>query len=188
MTERKYNIYFVVDDECRNESYLCKKSNGRFVFGDQCKMYRFVNQFYFPDLSGAVVKHFKRHNVIFLTDFLSVDRFYEAYSYACFYKSQGKMENQIEIEHVLLVIACDNLSKAVLRYLMDQGYQINVESPGIYFIEKNGDIGSLIIAKKKEMVMVNADPSILKLKALLNPAPLPQISKKVGADVCSPMR
>lgn len=81
---------------------------------------------------------FRRYNIIEYkspVDYLSIDDFYKVYGYACFYKSDSSLEDQIPIDEITISLMCSHYPRKLFLYLeLNCGYQIQKIEDGIYYI------------------------------------------------------
>ena len=95
---------------------------------------------------------FRKHNIIEYKspdDYLSIDDFYKVYGYACFYKSDTSIANEIKITDLTITFVCEGYPRKLIRYLeTTKKYKISKHENGIDYVE--GDIIPIqIIVKKK---------------------------------------
>ena len=95
---------------------------------------------------------FRKHNIIEYKspdDYLSIDDFYKVYGYACFYKYDISITNEIKITDLTISFVCEGYPRKLIRHLeTTKKYKISKHGNGIYYVE--GDIIPIqIIVKKK---------------------------------------
>jgi len=67
---------------------------------------------------------------------LNIDDFYEVYAYACFYKADSPVDNQIKIDDITISFFCHRCTKKLIKHLTkDKGYRITRLEQGIYYIK-----------------------------------------------------
>ena len=85
---------------------------------------------------------FRGHNVVEYKspdDSLSIDDFYKVYGYACFYKSDSPVTDQIKINDITISFFCSRYPKKLVKHLTkERGFRIIQPEKGIYYIE--GDL------------------------------------------------
>ena len=81
---------------------------------------------------------FRRHNIVEYKspgDYLNIDDFYKVYGYACFYKSDVTISNEIKIDDISISFMCYRFPKKLMRHLQEvKHYNIQQEEKGIYYI------------------------------------------------------
>ena len=81
---------------------------------------------------------FRRHNIVEYKspkDSLSVDDFYKVYGYACFYKSDVKAAESVDMEELTITFACHRYPAKLFRHLREKRkFQIRKVEEGIYYI------------------------------------------------------
>ena len=85
---------------------------------------------------------FRKHNIVEYKspeDYLSVDDFYKVYGYACFYKSDAKLENGIPADEITISFVCKGYPYKLVKHLRKKrDLEIVRFDRGIYYI--TGDI------------------------------------------------
>ena len=81
---------------------------------------------------------FRRYNIVEYKspkDSLSVDDFYKVYGYACFYKSDVKTAESVDMDELTITFACHRYPAKLFRYLREKRkFQIRKVEEGIYYI------------------------------------------------------
>ena len=81
---------------------------------------------------------FRRHNIVEYKspkDSLSVDDFYKVYGYACFYKSDVKTAESVDMEELTITFACHRYPEKLFRHLREKRkFRIQKVEEGIYYI------------------------------------------------------
>ena len=78
------------------------------------------------------------------TDYLSVDDFYKAYGYACFYKADTGKTNEIPAEEISITFVSKNYPRKMIRHLINaRKYTIEKKEAGIYYVY--GDVFAIQI-------------------------------------------
>ena len=81
---------------------------------------------------------FRRHNIVEYKspkDSLNVDDFYKVYGYACFYKSDVKTAESVDMEELTITFACHKYPAKLFRHLREKRkFQIRKVEEGIYYI------------------------------------------------------
>lgn len=81
---------------------------------------------------------FRRYNIVEYKspkDSLSVDDFYKVYGYACFYKSDVKAAESVDMEELTITFACHRYPAKLFRHLREKRkFQIRKVEEGIYYI------------------------------------------------------
>ena len=81
---------------------------------------------------------FRRHNIVEYKspkDSLSVDDFYKVYGYACFYKSDVKTAESVDMDELTITFACHRYPAKLFRHLREKRkFQIRKVEEGIYYI------------------------------------------------------
>ena len=93
-----------------------------------------------PDtvITNDIGRFFKGHNLLEFksaSDYLSVDAFYRALSYAYLYKSQGAEVDRIRLSDVTLTILCFPYPQSLFSALKDDGVDVTEESAGVYRLD-----------------------------------------------------
>ena len=119
---------------------------------------------------------FRKENVIEYKspdDYISVDDFYQVYSYACIYK----VLNKIDIRDLTLTFAGSRHPRELLSHLQEiRGYTVEEKLPGIYTVQ--GDILPIQVINSRKL---SADEN-LWLKDLDNKLEAPDI-QRVTAEI-----
>jgi len=93
------------------------------------------------------------HNIIDYKspdDYLSIDDFYKVYGYACFYKYDTSITNEIKITELTISFVCEGYPRKLIRHLeTTKKYKISKHGNGIYYVE--GDIIPIQIIVKKHL-------------------------------------
>ena len=77
-------------------------------------------------------------------DYLSVDDFYKAYGYACFYKADTGKTNEIPAEEISITFVSKNYPRKMIRHLINaRKYTIEKKEAGIYYVY--GDVFAIQI-------------------------------------------
>ena len=95
---------------------------------------------------------FRKHNIVEYKspdDYLSIDDFYKVYGYACFYKYDTSIINEIKITDITITFVSEGYPRKLIQHLEKiKKYKISKYENGIYYVE--GDIIPIqIIVKKK---------------------------------------
>lgn len=79
---------------------------------------------------------FRKYNIVEYkspADYFFVDDFYRVYGYACFYKADSALENQISVHDITITLVCHKYPKSLARHLekerqyrMEQGIEIGI--------------------------------------------------------------
>ena len=81
---------------------------------------------------------FRRYNIVEYKspkDSLSVDDFYKVYGYACFYKSDVKTAESVDMDELTITFACHRYPAKLFRHLREKRkFQIRKVEVGIYYI------------------------------------------------------
>ncbi len=81
---------------------------------------------------------FRRYNIVEYKspkDSLSVDDFYKVYGYACFYKSDVKTAESVDMEELTITFACHRYPEKLFRHLREKRkFRIQKVEEGIYYI------------------------------------------------------
>lgn len=81
---------------------------------------------------------FRRHNIVEYKspkDSLNVDDFYKVYGYACFYKSDVKTAESVDMEELTITFACHRYPEKLFRHLREKRkFRIQKVEEGIYYI------------------------------------------------------
>lgn len=81
---------------------------------------------------------FKKYNIVEYKspdDYLSVDDFYKVHGYACFYKSDTKKANEINVDEVTVSFVCPRYPRKLVKHLTKRLNRIvEKKEPGIYYI------------------------------------------------------
>lgn len=81
---------------------------------------------------------FRRYNIVEYKspeDSLSVDDFYKVYGYACFYKSDVKTAESVDMYELTITFACHRYPAKLFRHLREKRkFQIRKVEEGIYYI------------------------------------------------------
>ena len=92
---------------------------------------------------------FLGHNIIEYKspgDYLSVNDFYKAYGYACFYQSDTEKIRQIDPEDITIAFVCNHYPRQMLKHLCDfRKISIKTYAPGIYHLTGDSFPMQLII-------------------------------------------
>lgn len=83
-------------------------------------------------------RFFRKHNIIEYKapdDYLSIDDFYKVYGYACFYKADTQVADEIKIDELTLSFVCYKRPQKLISHLKKQKFEILEVEPGIYYIE-----------------------------------------------------
>lgn len=68
-------------------------------------------------------------------DYLSIDDFYKAYGYACFYKADTGKTNEIITEEMTISFVCNHYPRELFQHLeTERRCSIHEEEPGIYYV------------------------------------------------------
>jgi len=96
---------------------------------------------------------FRKYNIIEYKspdDYLCIDDFYKVYGYACFYKYDTSIVNEIKITDITITFISEGYPRKLLRHLENtKKYRILKYENGIYYIE--GDIIPIQIIVKKRL-------------------------------------
>ena len=83
-------------------------------------------------------KIFKKYNIVEYKspdDYLNIDDFYKVHGYACFYKSDTKKVNEIDVKDVTITFVSHGYPRELLQHLMQTlHYKIEQQEKGIYYI------------------------------------------------------
>jgi len=81
---------------------------------------------------------FKKHNIIEYKgpeDYLSIDDYFKVYGYACFYKAETRLENEISAKDITLTFVCRRYPQKLIRYLQrEEHLTVERQEEGIYYI------------------------------------------------------
>lgn len=95
---------------------------------------------------------FRKYNVIEYkgpTDYLSIDDFYKAYGYTCFYKSDALTVDAIPIEELTMTLVCTKYPGKLFRHLgQKKRYSVRNVEDGIYYVEGNHIPIQIIVTSK----------------------------------------
>ena len=72
---------------------------------------------------------FRRYNIVEYKspkDSLSVDDFYKVYGYACFYKSDVKTAESVDMDELTITFACHRYPEKLFRHLREKNRQRNL--------------------------------------------------------------
>ena len=84
------------------------------------------------------------------TDYLSVDDFYKAYGYACFYKADTGKTNEIPAEEISITFVSKNYPRKMIRHLINaRKYTIEKKESGIYYVY--GDVFAIQIIVTRQL-------------------------------------
>jgi len=87
---------------------------------------------------------FRKHNLIEYKspdDYLSIDDFYKVYGYACFYKYDTSITNEIKITDLTISFVCEGYPRKLIRHLeTTKKYKISKHGNGIYYVEGDMNI------------------------------------------------
>ena len=96
---------------------------------------------------------FRKHNIIEYKspdDYLSIDDFYKVYGYACFYKYDTSIINEIKITDITISFVTEGYPRKLMKHLENtKKYKISKYENGIYYVE--GDIIPIQIIVKKRL-------------------------------------
>lgn len=85
---------------------------------------------------------FRKHNIIEYKssdDYFSIDDFYKVYGYACFYKTDARAVNMIQIQDLTISLVCSKYPRKLMSHLkFERKYSIQKIESGIYYV--NGDV------------------------------------------------
>lgn len=80
---------------------------------------------------------FRTHNIVEYKspdDYLSIDDFYKAYGYTCFYKASNKNVDKISVNELSITFVCKNYPKKLAEHLKEQKRMTITERyEGIYY-------------------------------------------------------
>lgn len=109
---------------------------------------------------------FRTHNIVEYKspeDYLSIDDFYKAYGYTCFYKASTKNVDEISVNELSITFVCKSYPKKLAEHLKEQKEMtITEQFEGIYYIV--GDIIAMQLIVTSELTPENN----LWLKSLTN--------------------
>ena len=86
------------------------------------------------ELSSSIGKMFSEYNIIEYKspdDELGIDAFFQAYTYACYYKSSADKENERRDQDITVVLVKQRYPVILTRYLESRGCVITEKQPGI---------------------------------------------------------
>lgn len=96
---------------------------------------------------------FRKYNIIEYKspkDYLSVDDFYLVYAYACLYKSDTNLVNEILAEDVTITFVCSHYPRELMNHLKKvRNYEIEYMEKGICYVK--GDFFPIQIVLTKEL-------------------------------------
>lgn len=96
---------------------------------------------------------FRKYNIIEYKspkDYLSVDDFYLVYAYACLYKSDTNLVNEILAEDVTITFVCSHYPRELMNHLKKvRNYEIEYMEKGICYVR--GDFFPIQIVLTKEL-------------------------------------
>ncbi|MBQ9701239.1 MAG: hypothetical protein IJV71_11555, partial [Lachnospiraceae bacterium] len=100
---------------------------------------------------------FRTHNIVEYKspdDYLSIDDFYKAYGYTCFYKASNKNVDEISVNELSITFVCKNYPKKLAEHLKEQKRMTITEKyEGIYYIV--GDIIPIQLIVTSELTPEN---------------------------------
>ncbi|MGN0167203.1 MAG: 3-isopropylmalate dehydrogenase, partial [Acetatifactor sp.] len=81
---------------------------------------------------------FRKYNIVEYkspTDYLSIDDFYKVHAYACFYKSDTSVVDEIKAEEITISFVCKNYPRKLAAHLREvRNFEICPFEQGIYYI------------------------------------------------------
>lgn len=86
------------------------------------------------ELSSSIGKMFSVYNIIEYKspdDELGIDAFFQAYTYACYYKSSADRENERKDRDITVILVKQRYPLSLARYLESRGCVITEKLPGI---------------------------------------------------------
>lgn len=86
------------------------------------------------ELSSSIGKMLSAYNIIEYKspdDELGIDAFFQAYTYACYYKSSADRENERKDRDITVILVKQRYPLSLVRYLESRGCVIAEELPGI---------------------------------------------------------
>lgn len=96
-------------------------------------------------------KIFRKYNVVEYkspSDYMSIDDFYKVYGYACFYKADSNIVDDISIKEMTISLVCEGYPRKLIEHLEHvRGFLIKKEETGIYYVY--GDIMPIQIITTK---------------------------------------
>ena len=90
------------------------------------------------EIKKNIGRIFREHNIIEYKsprDYLSDDDFYKAYAYACLYKILAGKTAKTSIKDITITFVSSKYPQHMCEYLKNEGYEINRQEQGIYYIE-----------------------------------------------------
>lgn len=79
---------------------------------------------------------------------MSIDDFYKVYGYACFYKADSNIVDDISIKEMTISLVCEGYPRKLIEHLEHvRGFLIKKEETGIYYVY--GDIMPIQIITTK---------------------------------------
>ncbi|MBO5352345.1 MAG: 3-isopropylmalate dehydrogenase [Anaerotignum sp.] len=95
---------------------------------------------------------FRKHNIIEYKspgDYLCIDDFYKVFGYACFYKSDTGIMNEIKAEEITISYVCSRYPREMMRHCRKVlGLQVVCQEQGIYYISGAWFPIQLIVTKE----------------------------------------
>ncbi len=83
------------------------------------------------------------------TDSLSIDDFYKAYGYTCFYKSGGEVIDEIRASDVTITFVCNHYPRKMLNKLKaERNITVRRVDSGIYYLEGDAIPIQLLLTRK----------------------------------------
>lgn len=86
------------------------------------------------ELSSSIGKMFSAYNIIEYKspdDELGIDAFFQAYTYACYYKSSADRENERKDRDITVILVKQRYPLSLVRYLESRGCVLTEKFPGI---------------------------------------------------------
>lgn len=102
-------------------------------------------------IRNKIGKIFKRYNIIEYKspgDELGIDVFYKVVAYACLYKNSSDRENGYKAEDITITLVRHSYPRTLMKYLQNEGYEVEKDTAGIYTISGNIMFSMQVIVSK----------------------------------------
>lgn len=102
-------------------------------------------------IQNEIGKIFRGHNIIEYTspdDGMTIDDFFKTLGYAFLYKGLGEKVNQIPLSELTVSLFRASAPKELLNQLSKEGYIIEKQSPGIYYVNGFPVPAQIVVTKE----------------------------------------
>lgn len=105
-------------------------------------------------------------------DALGIDAFFQALTYACYYKSSAQHEDERKDDAITVVLVRNEYPETLVRYLSGKGCVVTEQEPGIYTVSGNVFFNIIILTTgsmdQTEYIWLNSLRSDLKKSDYIN--------------------